>query len=290
MQIIRTVDEMRETSGTIRRQGLGIGLVPTMGALHAGDVSLVTKAAERSEVVVVSIFVNPLQFGPGEDFERYPRSLSDDVEIASSAGAHIVFAPAVEEMYPDGAMDTRIEVGQIAHVLCGRSRPTHFSGVATVVAKLFHMIEPERAYFGAKDAQQIAVIRRMVRDLSLNVEVVRLPTVREPSGLALSSRNRYLTEDQHRQAAAISGGLKLAEDAYRGGERRQSTLLGLVSMRLRDAGIAPEYVELCAWDSLVGLPSSLPEVPCLLAVAARVGQARLIDNVVLTPSGGAPGH
>lgn len=278
MEIIETVHAMRSWRS---EQDRGVGLVPTMGALHAGHEALVARAKTDGRAVVLSIFVNPLQFAPGEDFTRYPRPLADDLEVARAAGTDVVFRPSAEEMYPEGDTTTRIELGRITQILCGRSRPTHFTGVATVVAKLFNIVRPVRAYFGLKDAQQVAVIRRLVRDLSYPVEVVGVPTVREPSGLALSSRNRYLSPAERGQASALSSGLFDAADAFRAGERRRAVLVELVRTRLVQAGLEPEYVEAVAWDSLEPLGADIGEGPVLLATAVRVGAARLIDNVIL---------
>lgn len=278
MERVETIEAMRAWRSAERGS---VHLVPTMGALHRGHEALIARAKERGGAVVLSIFVNPLQFAPGEDFGRYPRPLGEDLAIARASGVDVAFLPSAEEMYPDPETPTRIELGRMTQVLCGRSRPTHFTGVATVVAKLFNMVRPTAVYFGLKDAQQVAVIRRLVRDLSYDVEVVGVPTVREPSGLALSSRNRYLTPAERGQASAISSGLFDAREAFWAGERRRAVLVELVRVRLVRAGLEPEYIEAVAWDSLDPLGADVGEGPVLLATAVRVGGARLIDNVIL---------
>ncbi len=277
MRIIETIAEMRK----LRRESRRISLVPTMGFLHQGHQRLIAAAANRGGLTVVSIFVNPLQFGPDEDYDRYPRDLARDLVTARSAGADVVFAPAVSEMYPAGVSTTRIELGPITQVLCGRTRPIHFSGVATVVAKLFHIVGPSFAFFGAKDAQQVAVIRRMVRDLNFDVGVVRVPTVREANGLACSSRNRYLTDEERERAGTLFRALTAAERLYAEGERRQAALIDAVLTMVESAAITPEYVEIRSWDCLDPVGATLDERPVLLALAARIGRARLIDNVLL---------
>ncbi len=277
MRIIETIAEMRK----LRRQSGLVCLVPTMGSLHQGHRRLIEAAAERGGLTVVSIFVNPLQFGLGEDYDLYPRDLAQDVAASRAAGADVVFAPAVSEIYPPGSEATRIELGPITQVLCGRTRPIHFSGVATVVAKLFHIVEPNFAFFGAKDAQQVAVIRRMVRDLNFDVDLVRVPTVREANGLACSSRNRYLTDQERERAGALRRALTAAQGLYARGERRQAALIAQVSAILKTADITPEYVEVRSWDGLTSLGDTLDESPALLALAAWMGKARLIDNVLL---------
>ena len=277
MRIIETIAEMRK----LRRESRRVSLVPTMGFLHQGHQRLIAEAAERGGLTLVSIFVNPLQFGPDEDYDRYPRDLARDVAAARSAGADVVFAPAVSEMYPAGASTTRIDLGPITQVLCGRTRPVHFSGVATVVAKLFHIVRPDFAFFGAKDAQQVAVVRRMVRDLNFDVDVVRVPTVREANGLACSSRNRYLTDEERERAGSLFRALTAAQSLYIEGERRQAALIDRVLVIVGAAAISPEYVEVRSWDRLDQVGETLDERPVLLALAARIGRARLIDNVLL---------
>jgi pantoate--beta-alanine ligase len=262
--------------------GKTVALVPTMGALHAGHLALVAKAAEIADKVVVSIFVNPLQFGPSEDFSRYPRDLTLDMEKLAHLGkADLIFNPSVEVMYPGGVSLTTVIVGEMSQVLCGRSRPTHFAGVTTVVTKLLHIVQPDVAVFGQKDAQQLAIIRQMVHDLNFPVKVVGVATVREPSGLALSSRNRYLSPEQKEKASYLYRGLKSAEILFRNGERRAEVLAAQVKKTLAQAELCAEYVECVDFESLRQV--EIIERPVTLALAAYVGPARLIDNITLDP-------
>ncbi|MFP5387952.1 MAG: pantoate--beta-alanine ligase [Thermoleophilia bacterium] len=267
--------------GPARREGSTIGLVPTMGYLHEGHLSLLRAARAECDVVVMSLFVNPTQFGPGEDLDRYPRDEERDLELAAEAGADLVYAPAVEEVYPD-AFATCVEVGGgLTEVLDGdrgRRGPEHFRGVATVVAKLFNSVGPDVAYFGQKDAQQAAVIRRMVRDLDFPLRVEVLPIVREPDGLAMSSRNAYLEADERERATALSRALRAVEVVAL--ERGLGAGLGAGRDVLRSAGIEPEYLEARDPDDL-SLVTELGDRPVLVAVAAQVGRARLIDNVLI---------
>jgi pantoate--beta-alanine ligase len=280
--VLRAKRDLREALIWPRRSGYSIGLVPTMGCLHEGHLSLLRAAASRCDIVVMSLFVNPTQFRPGEDLERYPRDEERDLELAAGAGADVVYAPPVEEVYPEG-FATRVEVEGITEVLCGdpsRRGPEHFRGVTTVVAKLFNSVQPDVAYFGQKDAQQAAAIRRMVRDLDFPLRVEVLPTVREPDGLAMSSRNAYLDPGERERAAALSRALRAAERTA----REESLAAGLDAARheLAAAGIEPEYLEARDAEELtpVGEPNGRP---VLIAVAARVGDARLIDNVLVQP-------
>ncbi len=283
MEILDDLDQMRAWSRAMSKNGQRVGLVPTLGALHRGHQRLIDASTTTCGPTVVSVFVNPLQFGPNEDFQKYPRMLDADVRAATEAGAQVVFAPRVDQMYPDGDLLTRIDVGALGQILCGRSRPTHFSGVATVVVKLIHIVEPSDTFFGAKDAQQLAVVRRVVRDFNLPTTIHAVPTVRESDGLAMSSRNRYLNRDERRRASAIARGLFRAQTLYAQGERRQRTLIAAVNETLEADLITPEYVELRSWDALDTLPDDdIGEGPAILAVAARVGPSRLIDNLVFT--------
>jgi pantoate--beta-alanine ligase len=285
MKIFRNRTELREELTAPRREGKRIGLVPTMGYFHDGHLSLMRAAREDCDVVVVSLFVNPTQFGPGEDLEAYPRDEDRDAELAALEGVDLLWMPDAEEMYPDG-FATAVEVANsLTGVLegdPGHRGPSHFRGVTTVVAKLFNSVQPDIAYFGRKDAQQAVVIERMARDLDFPVEIAVLPTVREEDGLALSSRNAYLTGEQREQATAISRALRAAEDAARGGETSTGALVEAARKELRNSGIEPEYVEARAAEDLTPI-AELNGRPVLLAVAARVGRARLIDNVVITP-------
>jgi pantoate--beta-alanine ligase len=285
MKIVRRRSELREALAAPRREGKRIGLVPTMGYFHDGHLSLMRAAREDCEVVVVSLFVNPTQFGPGEDLEAYPRNEDRDSELAALEGVDLLWMPDADEMYPEG-FATSVEVANsLTGVLEGdpdHRGPSHFRGVTTVVAKLFNSVQPDVAYFGRKDAQQAVVIERMTRDLDFPVEIAVLPTVREDDGLALSSRNAYLTEEQREQATAISRALRVAEDAARGGETSTEALVEAARNELRNSGIEPEYVEARAAEDLSPI-AELNGRAVLLAVAARVGRARLIDNVVITP-------
>jgi pantoate--beta-alanine ligase len=282
VKLVRAKRELRDALSWPRRTGYSIGLVPTMGSLHEGHLSLLRAAAARCDVVVMSLFVNPTQFGPGEDLERYPRDEQRDLDLAAEAGVDFVYAPPVEEVYPEG-FSTHVEVEGLTEVLCGdpsRRGPEHFRGVTTVVAKLLNSVQPDVAYFGQKDAQQAAAIRRMVRDLDFPVKVEVLPTVREGDGLAMSSRNAYLGPDERERATSLSRALRVAEETA----RSESLEAGLEAARreLDAAGIDPEYLEARDPDDMAPV-AELNGRPVLVAVAARVGNARLIDNVLIRP-------
>ena len=260
-----------EASRQWRRQGLTIGLVPTMGALHAGHLSLMAQARAENAIVVVSVFVNPIQFGPGEDFERYPRDPARDAEQLRQVGIDAVYRPTVAAMYPPGS-STRVHVAGVSEPLEGAARPGHFDGVATVVSKLFSAVEPDRAYFGQKDAQQVAVVKRLVRDLDLPVQIRVGPTVRESDGLALSSRNAYLSPEERQAAAALSSALRLATDAYAAGERSPEQLRKMLWTRLEAESLARiEYAEMVD-------PETFRSPGSLAVIAVRIGATRLIDN------------
>lgn len=279
---LTTVRELRTHCEFVRASGRSVGLVPTMGALHEGHLSLVRKARELADEVVVTIFVNPTQFGPNEDFERYPRSLEQDRRLVADAGAHVVFAPAVETMYPPGDK-TRVSVADLTRPLCGASRGAeHFTGVATIVTKLFSVVGPSVACFGRKDYQQLAVIQRLVRDLFLPVRIVPCSTVREEDGLAASSRNRYLDPSWRARAAAIPRALSLAHATFSSGERLAGNLRALVRAELEEQGLEVDYVDV-ADPSELQVFEDATQVPArvLLAVAAFAGGTRLIDNLVL---------
>jgi pantoate--beta-alanine ligase len=286
MRTVRTVAELRAALAGRRAQG-EIGLVPTMGCFHEGHLSLMRQARKDCQTVVVSLFVNPTQFGEGEDLEAYPRDEARDAELAAEQGVDLMFAPFVEEVYPTG-FDTTVEVGGITDVLCGAQRgPEHFRGVTTVVTKLLNMVQPDVAYFGQKDAQQATVIRKLVRDLDMPVRVEVLPTVREADGLALSSRNAYLSDGDRERALALSRALRAADAAVAGGRRDAASVLAAARRELDAGGIDPEYLELRSADDLS--PAERVNGRTLLAVAARVGRARLIDNTILgDPNGGHP--
>ncbi len=280
VKFVRAKDELRAELAAARREGRSIGLVPTMGYLHDGHLSLLRAARAECDVVVMSLFVNPTQFGPGEDLERYPRDEERDAELASEAGVDLVYAPPVAEVYPDG-FSTSVAVGGLTEVLCGnpsRRGPEHFRGVTTVVAKLFNTVGPDVAYFGQKDAQQVAAIRRMVRDLDIPVRIETLPIMREPDGLAMSSRNAYLGPEDRERATAISRGLRAVERVA----REDSLAAGIEAGRreLEEAGIEAEYLEARDAENLEPV-AELNGRPVLIAVAAQVGGARLIDNVLI---------
>lgn len=276
---MRSVCALRARVDAERAAGRRIGLVPTMGALHEGHLSLVRIAREHADFVIVSVFVNPTQFGPGEDFDRYPRDLDADVAALAREGVACVFAPEVDEMYPEGDA-TRVRVERLTEGLCGRSRPGHFEGVTTVVARLFNAARPHVAVFGQKDYQQLAAIRRMARDLLFDVEVIGAPTLREPDGLAMSSRNAYLGAEARAQAWALYAALLEARERVRAGERDAVGLLAAARRRIAKAPLAEvDYVELRDAESLE--PVERIERPALLAVAVRFAGARLIDNLVL---------
>jgi pantoate--beta-alanine ligase len=281
MQILHSVEELRAWSRSVRcsRKGL-IALVPTMGALHAGHASLICAAAEQCPGgVAVSIFVNPTQFGPNEDFARYPRTFTADCEIAEREGATMIFAPSIEQMYPSGAA-TFIDVEGLSERLDGKSRPGHFRGVATVVAKLFIAAEPDLAFFGQKDAAQVAVLRRMVVDLRLGTRLVVCPIVREPDGLALSSRNVYLSSEERSQAIVLSRAIACVERLVKEGERRSDALIQAARSVLGEQPLVRvDYLELVNWETLLPMNTAVPGT--LFAVAAWVGNTRLIDNTVL---------
>jgi pantoate--beta-alanine ligase len=282
VRVVRSVSELRDALAGPRRDGLEIGLVPTMGALHEGHLSLLRAARSACDVVVMSLFVNPAQFAPGEDLERYPRDEERDAELAEAEGVDVLYAPPVAEVYPAG-FSTHVEVEGLSEVLCGdpaRRGPAHFRGVTTVVAKLFNSVAPDVAYFGQKDAQQAVLIRRMVRDLDFPLRIEVLPTVREPDGLALSSRNRYLDRAARVRATALSRALRAAREATRSG----SLEAGLAAARaeLHAAGIEPEYLEARDAEDLSPV-GALNGRPVLVAVAARIAGARLIDNVLIEP-------
>jgi pantoate--beta-alanine ligase len=285
MKIVRSKVELREALTEPRRHGKRIGLVPTMGYFHEGHLSLMRRAREDCAIVVVSLFVNPTQFGRGEDLDSYPRDEGRDVELAARAGVDLLWIPDTEQMYPKG-FATAVEVGgDLTGVLEGDPHhrgSSHFHGVTTVVAKLFNCVQPDVAYFGRKDAQQALVIARMARDLDFPVRIEVLPTVREEDGLALSSRNAYLDPDERGRAAAISRALRAAEQAAGEGETSAGALVEAARAELRNAGIEPEYVEARSAEDLSPI-AELNGRPVLVAVAARVGRARLIDNVVIAP-------
>jgi pantoate--beta-alanine ligase len=279
MKTVGTVQELRQFLRPLRDRR--IGLVPTMGYLHEGHVSLIRRARKECDVVVLSVFVNPLQFGPREDYDRYPRDLDRDARIAEQAGVDVLFAPSVEEMYPEKPLTT-VTVSRLTDRLCGASRPGHFDGVATVVAKLFHIVEPDRAYFGLKDAQQVAVVERMVRDLHFPVEIIPCPTVREKDGLAVSSRNVYLSKEEREQATVLSAGLReVAEKVQAGEMTRSRQVIDYLQGRISSKPLARiDYVDVLTYPDLTPV-DALQGQRILVAVAVHFGSTRLIDNVIL---------
>ena len=279
MQVIRSAHQMVGIAQRLRRQGQRIGVVPTMGALHEGHLSLIRAAARANHVVIVTIFVNPLQFGPREDFTRYPRPFARDVRLARDAGAHLVFSPTVQQLYPHG-FTSRILIGPLGECWEGRSRPGHFDGVAMVVSILFHLTQPTTAYFGQKDYQQTLVVKQLIRDLRLPVRLRVLPTVREPDGLAMSSRNQYLSARQRRQAAVIFRALRAGRSRIRAGEHRAAVVISAMRRLIRQAPEARiEYV--AAVDGATLKPVRRLRARVALLVAVRVGRTRLIDNLLV---------
>ncbi len=280
MRLIETIAELRDWSRLSRAWGRCVGLVPTMGALHAGHIALVQAARARCQAVAVSIFVNPTQFGPNEDFSRYPRTFAADCAMLEAEGVDVVFAPSVEEMYNPGA-STFVEVDGLSSRLDGLSRPGHFRGVATVVAKLFLAAEPDHAFFGQKDAAQVAVLRRMTRDLALPLELVVCPIVREPDGLALSSRNRYLSPPERAQALVLHRALTAVAIEFHAGNTRADSLKSLAAAIFAvEPDVKIDYIEAVDWETLLPVQTAIPGT--LIAVAAWVGTTRLIDNLILS--------
>ncbi len=283
MEVTREIAATQAAVAAARRAGQRIGFVPTMGALHRGHLSLVQTARHDATYVVASIFVNPTQFGPGEDFNRYPRDEAGDLRACEEAGADLVFVPTAGEMYPPGGGLTTVHVTRVTDTLCGPCRPGHFDGVATIVAKLLNVVQPDRAYFGQKDAQQLAVIRQMVRDLDWPVEIIGCPTVRDPDGLALSSRNACLSADERQRAAALHRALEAAQERILAGERDVQAVTAAMRRVLDEA--RPEQIDYAA----IVEPNTMQlvtriEGPVLAAVAVRIGSTRLIDNVLVDPA------
>ncbi len=279
MKIATTIEETRAQIKEWRKEGLTVGLVPTMGFLHEGHKSLIDRAVLENDRVVVSDFVNPTQFGVGEDLESYPRDLERDAALCQAAGAHLIFHPSVEEMYEEDAVTVVDMRGPITEELCGKTRPTHFRGVCTVVSKLFNIVRPDRAYFGQKDAQQLAVIKRMVRDLNFDIEIVGCPIIREEDGLAKSSRNTYLSTDERKAALvlsqAVSLGLKMAEE----GETDADKIVSAMKEHIAKEPLAQiDYVKAVDANTIEPVPQMIGEV--LVAMAVYIGKTRLIDNFI----------
>lgn len=280
MKIFRTVKEMQEFALRLKQEGRRIGLVPTMGALHEGHLTLMRAAKEATDFVIASVFVNPTQFGPNEDFDAYPRRFEEDCRKLESVGVDAVFHPQAADMYPQGFC-TYVNVdGDITHKLCGAQRPIHFRGVATVVTKLFNITQADEAFFGQKDAQQVVVVCRFVQDLNLPVQINMVPIVREESGLARSSRNVYLSPEEKTAALVLSRSLRLAKDAYEKGERNAAVLKALVTKEIAGEPLAAiDYVDLFSFPALEAIETV--DEKSLLALAVRIGKTRLIDNIIL---------
>ena len=280
MKIFRTVKEMQEYALRLKQEGRRIGLVPTMGALHEGHLTLMRAAKEATDFVIASVFVNPTQFGPNEDFDAYPRRFEEDCRKLESVGVDAVFHPQAADMYPQGFC-TYVNVdGDITHKLCGAQRPIHFRGVATVVTKLFNITQADEAFFGQKDAQQVVVVCRFVQDLNLPVHINMVPIVREESGLARSSRNVYLSPEEKTAALVLSRSLRLAKDAYEKGERNAAVLKALVTKEIAGEPLAAiDYVDLFSFPALEAIETV--DEKSLLALAVRIGKTRLIDNIIL---------
>ena len=279
MNIITSVAEMQAFSEACRKQGKTIAFVPTMGYLHQGHAHLMQEGRKLGDVLIVSIFVNPTQFGPGEDFEKYPRDWDRDAQLCASAGVDVIFAPTAKEMYPQG-YQTSITVSQVSQNLCGVSRPTHFQGVATVVAKLFNCTKPHVALFGEKDFQQLVVIKRMVKDLNMDIKIIGVPTVREQGGLAMSSRNTYLSVDERISALSLSQGLARARELFQQGERSAQVLIVTVREIIEKETCATvDYIKVCDIETLQDI--DVISQPAVMALAVKIGKARLIDNIDL---------
>lgn len=283
IKIFEKVADVREFVGQAKRQGKVIGFVPTMGALHEGHLTLMREAKKVCDIVIVSIFVNPTQFGPNEDYDAYPRTWKQDLELCQTVGVDAVLHPDKEEMYPDG-WGTWVEVEGLTGVLCGRSRPTHFRGVTTVVTKLFNIVQPDKAFFGQKDAQQVVVLMKMVRDLNMPFEIVVVPIVRDHDGLAKSSRNAYLTPEQRVAALVLHKALNKGAEMVRQGEQNADVICSTVRDYIQSEPLAAiDYVEIYTFPGLQTIVSLTQ--PVLLAVAVKFGSTRLIDNIIIEPAG-----
>jgi pantoate--beta-alanine ligase len=281
MRIISKVKEMQKVADELRKEGKIIGVVPTMGYLHEGHLSLIRLAKEKSDVVITTIFVNPLQFAPNEDYDRYPRDFERDVKLAQSAGCDIIFHPSVEEMYPQNFL-TYVEVDKLTKVLEGEFRPTHFRGVTTVVAKLFNITKPHIAVFGQKDAQQALIIKQIVRDLNFDIEIIVAPIVREPDGLAMSSRNVYLSDSERKDATVLYESLKLAEKLIENGERNSKNIILKMEELIKSKPTAKiDYIAIVEPETLEKVETLSEGKEYLIALAVRIGSTRLIDNTIV---------
>ncbi|MCW3489977.1 pantoate--beta-alanine ligase [Dethiobacter alkaliphilus] len=282
MQIIRDITTLRQHIKKARQAGKTVGFVPTMGYLHPGHLSLLHQARNENDLTVLSIFVNPLQFGVGEDYEEYPRDLEADAAQAETAGCDLIFAPTVKEMYPKGYA-TFVDVERLTETLCGASRPGHFRGVTTVVTKLFNIVTPDRAYFGQKDAQQALVLRKMARDLNMDLQVLIMPTIREKDGLAMSSRNTYLSPEERTQATVLSRSLRQAQEKIKHGERDANKITEFITQTIQSEPLANiDYVAIVDTDEIK--PTETINGQTLIALAVRFGKTRLIDNIIVEVS------
>ncbi len=280
MKIVNTVDEVRKQVKEWRKEGLSVGLVPTMGYLHEGHKSLITRAVAENDRVVVSVFVNPMQFGPTEDLESYPRDMDRDAALCEDAGAALIFHPEPSEMY-NKDFSSFVDMNTLTKGLCGKTRPIHFRGVCTVVSKLFNIVTPDRAYFGQKDAQQLAVIRHMVSDLNFGIEIVGCPIIREEDGLAKSSRNTYLSEDERKAALILSKSLKIGKELIEKGEKDAAKVRKAIEDNINTEPLAKiDYVEIVDWNTLEPVDSTDGDI--LTAIAVYIGKTRLIDNFIIT--------
>lgn len=289
MKLIETEAELCKELFHVGRREKSVGLVPTMGCLHEGHLSLIRRAKQQNDITVVSVFVNPTQFGPGEDYEKYPRDIARDCALAEGAGTDILFHPDVAEIYaPDASTKVEVE-SDITHTLCGALRPIHFQGVTTIVSILFNIVQPDRAYFGQKDAQQVVIIKKMVRDMHIPVEIIVCPIVREMDGLALSSRNCYLSEEERRQAVSLSRGLEAASECFATGADSARDAAVLTAIIFSEIGKQPlaniEYIEIVDAETLENTRFIKHGRPALAAVAVRFGNTRLIDNKILRDRG-----
>lgn len=278
MKIVKTIDEVRQIVKSWKSEGLSVGLVPTMGFLHEGHKSLILRASAENDRVVVSDFVNPTQFGPGEDLEAYPRDINRDAALCEEANADLIFNPEPSEMYYDDC-STYVNISSLSDELCGKSRPIHFKGVCTVVSKLFNIVNPDRAYFGQKDAQQLAIIKRMVRDLNFDIKIVGCPIIREEDGLAKSSRNTYLNQDERKAALILSKAIKLGEDLANSGEKDANKIISkMIDLINTEPMTKIDYVQ--AVDAISVKPVDKMEGSVLIAMAVYIGKTRLIDNFI----------
>ena len=279
MKVVKTIKEVREIVGGWRQEGLSVGLVPTMGYLHEGHQSLIKKSVSQNDRTVVSVFVNPIQFGPNEDLEAYPRDLNRDIKAVEEAGGDLIFNPEPSEMYP-GHFTSFIDTTETTELLCGAVRPVHFRGVCTVVGKLFNIVTPDRAYFGQKDAQQLATIRRFVRDLNFPLEIIACPIVREDDGLAKSSRNTYLNAEERQAALILSKSLKKGKEAIESGEKDAKTIIAIIKNSLQSEPLARiDYVEVVDFENIQRVDKIEGET--LVAIAVYIGKTRLIDNFII---------